>query len=119
MEAETIRTRLAWILASGIAILAIAGPTANAAMQAPASSFLLPLEWTTAEDHQDMQRRLGIAALRPGPSGRENAPNPANYEESVANPYPDWPELLTLDDGTSVADHDAAHARVRTRAVAQ
>jgi hypothetical protein len=61
-----------------------------------------PREWTTQEDHADMQRQLGIASLRPGPSGRADAPNPANYEESTANRFPDWPDLLTLNDGTPV-----------------
>jgi hypothetical protein len=61
-----------------------------------------PLEWTAQDDHQDMQRQLGITALRPGPSGRDGAPNPANYDESTANRFPEWPDLLTLDDGTPV-----------------
>jgi hypothetical protein len=39
----------------------------------------------TADDHKDMMRQLGIKALRPGPSGREGAPNQANYDESKAN----------------------------------
>lgn len=34
-----------------------------------------PQAWTTAEDHADMLRQLGIRALRPGPSGDESAPN--------------------------------------------
>jgi lysophospholipase L1-like esterase len=68
----------------------------------PTSGNPQPLEWTTAQDHADMQRQLGITALRPGPSGRADAPNPANYDESVANPYPDWPELLLLDTGQRI-----------------
>jgi hypothetical protein len=50
----------------------------------------------TAEDHRDMMQQLGIRALRPGPSGNEAAPNHANYDESTANPFPDYPELLKL-----------------------
>jgi hypothetical protein len=49
-----------------------------------------------------MMRQLGITALRPGPSGNEQAPNAANYDESKANPFPDLPEVLTLNDGTPV-----------------
>jgi hypothetical protein len=49
-----------------------------------------------------MMQQLGIKALRPGPSGQANAPNPANYDEAVANPYPKLPEVLTLRDGTKV-----------------
>lgn len=61
-----------------------------------------PLDWTTERDHDDMQRQLGITALRPGPSGNPDAPNSANYDESIANPFPDWPDPLTLADGTPV-----------------
>lgn len=48
---------------------------------------------TTEQDHQAMMDRLGIRALRPGPSGDEKAPNHANYDEALANPFPDWPSL--------------------------
>ena len=34
-----------------------------------------PLNWTAQQDHQNMMEQLGIKALRPGPSGNENAPN--------------------------------------------
>ncbi len=49
-----------------------------------------------------MMDQLGIKALRPGPSGDEKAPNPANYDESKANPYPNLPDPLTLNNGTKV-----------------
>jgi hypothetical protein len=55
-----------------------------------------PTNWTAAEDHQNMMDQLGIKALRPGPSGNENAPNHANYDESTANPFPVLPDALTL-----------------------
>lgn len=61
-----------------------------------------PLNWTTAEDHQNMLDQLGIKALRPGPSGNEKAPNHANYDESKANPFPNLPDVLTLNNGTKV-----------------
>ena len=32
--------------------------------------------------------QLGITRLRPGPSGNESAPNHANYDEALANPFP-------------------------------
>ncbi len=46
--------------------------------------------------------QLGIRALRPGPSGNENAPNHANYDEATANPFPDYPDILRLKDGRPV-----------------
>ncbi len=49
-----------------------------------------------------MMDQLGIRALRPGPSGNENAPNHANYDESQANPFPNIPDPLTLNDGQRV-----------------
>ena len=49
-----------------------------------------------------MMDQLGIKALRPGPSGNENAPNHANYDESKANPYTNLPDPLTLNDGKKV-----------------
>ena len=49
-----------------------------------------------------MMGQLGIQALRPGPSGNEAAPNHANYDESAANPFPDYPEILKLKDGRLV-----------------
>ena len=59
-------------------------------------------KWTAAEDHQNMMDQLGIKALRPGPNGNENAPNHANYDESKANPFPNWPDVLTLKNGEKV-----------------
>jgi lysophospholipase L1-like esterase len=58
--------------------------------------------WTTKEDHQNMMMQLGIRKLRPGPSGDEKAPNAANYDESMANPFPNLPEVLTLKNGEKV-----------------
>ncbi len=61
-----------------------------------------PKNWTAAEDHQNMLDQLGIKSLRPGPSGNENVPNHANYDESKANPFPDLPDILTLKNGKKV-----------------
>ena len=49
-----------------------------------------------------MMDQLGIKALRPGPSGNEKATNRANYDESKANPYPDLPDPLKLNNGQPV-----------------
>jgi hypothetical protein len=58
--------------------------------------------FTTDQDHQNMLQQLGIKSLRPGPSGNENAPNHANYDESLANPCPKLPEVLVLKNGAKV-----------------
>ena len=51
-----------------------------------------------------MMQQLGIKKLRPGPSGREGAPNQANYDEATANPFPNLPEVLTLKNGKKVTN---------------
>src|SRR4029077_14878329 len=61
----------------------------------------------TAADHQQMMAQLGIRTLRPAPSGRESAPNPANYDETLANPFPNLPDPLTLKNGKPVTTADA------------
>ena len=70
--------------------------------QQSSGSLPQPMNWTAAEDHQNMMDQLGIKALRPGPSGTETAPNHANYDESTANPFPVLPAVLTLKNGKKV-----------------
>ena len=53
-------------------------------------------------DRKDMMEKLGIKTLRPGPSGNEQAPNHANYDEALANPFPNLPDVLTLKSGKAV-----------------
>jgi hypothetical protein len=72
--------------------------------------------FTTKEDHQNMLQQLGITKLRPGPSGNESAPNHANYDESLANPYP-LPELLVCRDGTVVKTKEEWIAKRRREIV--
>jgi hypothetical protein len=68
-----------------------------------ASATAAPLNWTTQQDHQNMKDQLGITKLRPGRNGNPNATNnPANYDPTKANPYPDLPELLVTRDGRKV-----------------
>jgi hypothetical protein len=62
------------------------------------------LDQLARADQADMMAQLGIKALRPGPSG-STAPgtvNPANYDPAKANPYPDYPDVLTLKNGKKV-----------------
>ena len=54
------------------------------------------------DDHENMMKLLGIKSLRPGPSGDEKAPNHANYDTALANPYPNLPDVLTLKSGKKV-----------------
>jgi hypothetical protein len=61
-----------------------------------------PITFTADQDHQNMMNQLGIQALRPGPSGNPKAPDHANYDESKANPSPNLPDALTLNNGQKV-----------------
>ena len=95
----------------GLMVAALAAGTITATLgasqavpQAPPADA--PREWTTADDHRQMMGQLGIKALRPGPSGNENAPNAANYDEALANPFPHLPEVLTLKNGGRVTRAD-------------
>ena len=95
----SIANRLRYPISSGLVSLA-----AVVLMAAPATgqSSPEPVEWTTDEDHQHMLDLLGIERLRPGPSGNEDAPNAANYDEATANPYPNLPPVLALESGTPI-----------------
>jgi len=78
------------------------------AQNAPATTgnYPPPVNFTAEQDHQNMMDQLGIKALRPGPSGDDKAPNHANYDESLANPYPNLPDALTLKNGKKVTTAD-------------
>jgi lysophospholipase L1-like esterase len=83
---------------------------APAAPSAPVSPFLpnaeerARIDQLSREDHADMLRQLGISRLRPGANGRAAADEPgaANYDPARANPFPDWPDVLTLENGGKV-----------------
>lgn len=51
-----------------------------------------------------MLEQLGIEQLRPGANGwaKPGEPNAANYDEAKANPYPDYPDALAMENGRVV-----------------
>ena len=86
-------------LATAMSITSLPGQTAaEGGTGAPPDT----VNWTAAQDHQNMKDQLGIKMLRPGPSGRAGATNEANYNPERANPYPNLPEVLTLKNGQKV-----------------
>jgi hypothetical protein len=93
-------------LSAGVLAQAPAPPPATAPAAAPAPPAggppPNPNAAANAADHKNMMEQLGIGKLRPGPSGNASAPNHANYDETLANPYPNLPEVLTLENGTKV-----------------
>ena len=90
------RLSICWIC------LVLFGPGALLAQQSAPPAAPETKTWTTEEDHRDMMAQLGIRKLRPGPSGNEKAANHANYDEALANPFPNLPDALTLKDGRKV-----------------
>jgi hypothetical protein len=75
----------------------------HVATNTSASESPAPLNWTADQDHRDMMKQLGITKLRPGRNGNANATNNvANYDPAKANPYPDYPDALTLKNGQKV-----------------
>ncbi|HEU5168094.1 MAG TPA: hypothetical protein VFU29_21265, partial [Chitinophagaceae bacterium] len=70
------------------------------------SKYLHLVTFTSQQDHDNMMQQLSIKKLRPGPSGNESAPNHANYDESIANPCPQLPDVLILKNGKKVTDAD-------------
>lgn len=79
---------------------------AQQTQQAINNSYPQPANFTAQQDQQNMMQQLGIAKLRPGPSGDEKAPNHANYDQSLANPCPVLPDALTTKGGKKVATAD-------------
>jgi len=62
-----------------------------------------PVNFTSEQDHQNMMDQLHITSLRAGANGNDpNAPNAANYDEAKANPYPNLPDPLILNNGKKV-----------------
>jgi len=54
-----------------------------------------PLELSTEQEHHRTMALLGIQSLRRGANGSDaDAPNAANYNEALANPYPNLPDPL-------------------------
>ena len=62
-----------------------------------------PAARTAEQDHREMMAQLGIRALRPGPSGNEAAPDHANYDEALANPFGALPDVLVRRSGARVS----------------
>jgi hypothetical protein len=70
--------------------------------QTSSTASIQPASLTADQDRQKVMDQLGITALRPGASGDEKAPDHANYDESLANPFPNLPDPLTMNNGQKV-----------------
>jgi hypothetical protein len=69
----------------------------------PSPASLSPAQVAAQADRQKMMDLLHIDSLRQGANGNNpQAPNAANYDESKANPYPNLPDPLLLNNGKKV-----------------
>lgn len=98
-----MRVRLLDSLALVASFLVLAAPAAGQEEQETRPAAEPPVELTAQQDHKRMLDLLGIASLRPGPSGNPEAPNAANLDESKANPYPTLPDPLVFKNGRKVS----------------
>src|SRR5579862_2311857 len=86
-----------WIFSLFLVTLAIR------AYQQPAAPPPSPAQLAAQADRQKMMDLLHIDSLRQGANGNNpQAPNAANYDESKANPYPNLPDPLVLNNGKKV-----------------
>ena len=88
-------------------LVLVAAPFAVRAYQEPAAPNAprppSPAQLASQADRQKMMDLLHIASLRQGADGNNpQAPNYANYDESKANPYPNLPDPLVLNNGKKV-----------------
>ena len=90
-------TRLTILVVASLALLT---PTLAQMPQAA------PVQLTAAQDHQRLLDPFHITALRPGVSQNPKSPNPVNYDESKANPWPNLPNpLVPIEFGLPQANH--------------
>ena len=75
---------------------------ALALLAAPALAQTPPAALTAAQDHQRLMDLLHITALRAGAAQSGTGTNPVNYDESKANPWPNLPSPLVLNNGKPV-----------------
>src|SRR5216683_5500589 len=104
MLAAAIRS-IGWSVALVLWALVVAPPAGATEPAAPHDTGTLPppVEMTAQQDHQRIMDLLHITSLRPVANGSNpQAPNPANYDESKANPYPNLPYPLVLKNGKRV-----------------
>ncbi|HEX4055694.1 MAG TPA: hypothetical protein VHX86_15630 [Tepidisphaeraceae bacterium] len=80
------------------ALIGVAAPIyAEPATQPSGGSLFPPVHLTSEQDHQRVMNLLHITSLPPGASGQH-----PNLNESKANPFPNLPDPLVLNNGAKV-----------------
>jgi hypothetical protein len=101
MLARSLALALDLLLAPALAQTP-ASMQAQTAPSSPLDSAHGPAQMTVAQDHQRLMDLLGITELRPGVKQNGTGPDPVNLDESKANPWPDLPNPLLLNNGKPV-----------------
>jgi len=97
-----MKKRIFLVLATGFTLSGTAQE-----IKIDSSKYPKPGTFTAQQDHQNMMQQLSIKKLRPGPSGDASAANYANYDEALANPCPQLPDVLTMNNGKKITTSDA------------
>jgi hypothetical protein len=104
---RVIAPLMVWMLfcAGGVWLMAQTVPAKAPTPPPPAfkpTPEQLAIEAASEKEHQREMDLLGIKKLRPGVDGNANSSNPANYDESKADVYPNLPDPLLLANGKRV-----------------
>jgi hypothetical protein len=76
--------------------------TTTPAAQTPADPGSGAVQLSAQQDHQRLLDLLHITELRPGAKQNGTGPNPVNWDEAKANPWPNLPNPLVLNNGKPV-----------------
>ena len=95
MRAQSLTLSLALLLTPALAQTAAPQPVQPAAASGP-------VQLTSAQDHQRLLDLLHITELRPGVTQNGNGPNPVNWDEAKANPWPNLPNPMVMNNGKPV-----------------
>jgi hypothetical protein len=89
-------------VAAGTFFFPISGMAAQATAT-PAAADRAAIAAASAGERDRELKLLGITAMQPPASAYDiGKPGNANYDESTANPYPELPDVLIMNDGTRV-----------------
>ncbi len=100
-------SKLGWSISAAIAAafisqLVAVQPAFARPPQAAAANIAPPVQLTAEQDHQRVMNLLHLTTLRPPPTDDQSKPNHANYDESKAAVFPNYPDPLILSDGSPV-----------------
>lgn len=91
------------VLACACLNLILASPVTGQTNPPPSASDRAAITAASAKERDRELALLGITAMQPPATAYDiGKPGNANYDESLANPYPKLPALLTMNDGTTV-----------------